>query len=183
MAPLVPEVTIPEPEIELEDSDKPEPTLTTEESHAASEREISQDIEVAPATIEHSPLPESEDPDIENPVRQPEITELQSEVELKPGEAESMPSPVEEKAVEITTGKTGDSDIVDQPSHQVAEQEIIQPQFDVIPIVEDNGGRQGEVVTSSTDSEGVDTAEHIEAQDIVAKEVGFNIYIYIARRC
>ena len=176
MAPLVPEVTIPETEIELEDSDKPDPALITEESHAASEREISQDIEVAPATVDHSPPAESEDPDVENAAGQPETIEVQSEVELKPGEAESMLSPVEE-AVKITTGETGDSDTDGQPLHQVAKQEIIRPQFDAIPIAEDDGEHQAKVITPPTTLEGAGAVEHIEAKDTVVKEVGYKIFL------
>ena len=174
MAPLVSATAIPEPQTEVETSVKPDPALITEESPAVftSGRDISQVIEVVPVTVDHSPLTELKDSDVDNAVGQPEAIELQSEVELKPSETETTSSPAAERAVEIATGKTSGSDTADQQLHQVAEQEIIQPQFHAIPVTEDDRGHQVETVTSS----GLDTAKHIEAKDTVVKEVGFNIF-------
>ena len=178
MAPPVSEVVIPEPEVELEAPAKHDLTSTAEESPAVftSEPETSHAVEVAPATIDHSLLAESGIPDDENAVNQPEAMELQSELEPRATEAEHMFSPVEDKT-DVADDKTIDSAPILAAAEQlpeVASQEIFQPQSTALPVTEDvldNREDQVEVITSSTKLEGLGTAENIEAEDFVVREV------------
>ena len=88
MAPLVSEVAIPEPEIEIEAPAKHDLTSTAEESPAVvmSEPETPYAIEETPAAVDHSLLAESGSHDDENVVDKSETVELHSEVEPKPAE-------------------------------------------------------------------------------------------------
>ena len=85
VAPLVNEVTIPEPEIGIEAPAQHDLTSTAEDSPAVftSELEISYSIEVTPAAIDHSLLAESGGLDDENVINQSKskTKELQSELE------------------------------------------------------------------------------------------------------
>jgi hypothetical protein len=167
---LVSEVTIPEPEIEIEARAKPCPTSTTEESSVVftSELETPQAMEVAPAPVAHSLLAEPESLDVKNTVSQPETKELQSELEPKAIETESMSSPVKDKTG-VAVGKTSDPVPVlttPQQLHEAAAQEIFQPQSNVVPVAKDDRENQAEVITSSTKLEEFSMAEHIEVKDI-----------------
>lgn len=178
MAPFVSEVAIPEPEVEIEAPTKQDLTSTAEESPAVftSEPETSYAIEGTPAAIDHSLLAESGSPDDENAINQPETMELQSELEPRANEAEHMFSPVED-TTDVADGKTSDSAPILAAAQQlpeVASQEIFQPQSTAVLVTEDvldNRERQVEIITSSTELEGFDTAENIEAKDVVVKEV------------
>ena len=180
MDPLVSEVTISEPEMEVEARAKAGPTSTTEESSVVftSELETPQAMEVAPAPIDHSLLPEPESLDVKNTVSEPEAMELQSELEPKAIETESMSYPVKDKT-DDALGKTSDSAPVlatAQQLHEVAVQEIFQPQSNVVPVAKDDGEIQAEVIPSSAKLEEFSTAEHIEAKDTVVQEVNLTYF-------
>ena len=120
-------------------------------------------------------------PDDRDAVNQPETKELQSELELKATEAEHMFSPVEDKT-DVADDKTIYSAPILAAAEQlpeVASQEIFQPQSTAVPVTEgvlDSRENQVEVITSSTKLEGLGTAENIEAEDFVVREVDLTCF-------
>jgi hypothetical protein len=169
VAPLVSEVAVPEPEIEIEEaSARHDFTSTAEESPA--ELETSYPIEVTPAAIDHSLIAEIGSPNDENAVNESET------MEPRATEADHTFSPVEEK-IDVADGKTSDSAPILAAAQQlpeVASQEILHPQSTAVLVTEDvpdNRENQVEIITSSTKLEGDGTAENIEAKDFVVKEV------------
>ena len=176
VAPLAPEAAISRPEIETE----PPVKLTTVEPLAVfmSEPETSQVIEVAPAAVDHSPLAESEIPDVENVVSQPETKEL------KPAEVEHIFSPQEETTIDVAADTTSDSASIHgaaQHPQEIAAQEIFQPESNIILVMEDvlgDKGNEAELITEPTKLKGSTTTEDIEVKDIVVKEVN-SIYIFL----
>jgi len=87
-----------------------------------------------------------------------------------------MFSSVEDKT-DVAVDKASDSApsfAAAQQPHEIAEQEIFQPQPSVVPVAEDildDKENQLEVITSSTKLEEFGMAEHTEEKDTVVREV------------
>ena len=172
MDPLVSEIAIPEPEIEIETLAKHNLTSTADESPAVftSEPETSYAIEETPAAIDNS-LAESGSLDDENAVNQSET------IEQRATEAEHMSSPAVEDKTDVTEDKTSDPAPVlaaaQQQPPEVSSQEIFQPQSTEVPVTEDvldSREEQAEIVTSSTKLEGHGTADNIDEKEFVVKK-------------
>ena len=134
MTPLVSEVAMSEPEIEMDAPAKHDlMSSTAEESLAVStsEPEISYAFEETPATIDHSLLAESGGPDDENAV----IQSASETIEPKAIEAEHMfPSDSVEDKTDVADDKTSDSaQILAAAQHlpEVASRDSVEDKTDV----------------------------------------------------
>jgi hypothetical protein len=171
VASLVSEVSIPEPDVEIDTPAKHELTSTAEESPA--ELETSYAIEETPAALDQAETGNSDD---ENVVNHSET------IEPSATEAEHMFSPVEDKT-NVADDKTSDSAPILSAAQQLPEvtpKEIVQPQTTSAVLVTedvlDNRENQGEIITSSTKLEGDSTAENNEAKYYVVEEVGLTFF-------
>ena len=166
MAPLVSEVAIPEPEIEIETPAKHDFKSTAEEFLA--EPETSYATEDTRSAISRS-LVETGSPDYENAVNQSEPIESRA--------TETEHSSVEGKTDDVKTSDSAPILAATQQLPEVASKEIVEPETTsavlVTGDVPENRGNQVEIITSSTMLEGDGTAENIERKEFVDKEVEF----------
>ena len=150
VAPLVSEVSIPEPEVEIDALAKHELTSTAEGSPAEPETCA---IEETPAGLDQAETRNSDDENVVNP---------SETIEPSATEAEHMFSLVEDK-INVADDKSSDSALTFSAAQQLPEvtsEEIVQPQTtSALLLTEDvleNEENQGEIITSSAQETGVD---------------------------